>query len=440
MRARVLVSITIGLLVVCGCARNSGEGSNATNGAGVTTRAAQSLSKALDAAAQSKKVVLVDFFTTWCEPCKRLERETWNDPTVRAWMNEHCVDLQIDADADVELARRHRVGGYPTILMLAPDGKELARIAGFRDPKAFLDELNATLNEETPLTRAEKALVGHEDDPRLRARYADRLAAADRYEEALKEYLWCYDEAVGQPGEMGMRSTSLLADIVSLGAKYPPAKRALEMRRDEAEQRVKDTVIPLKSSNLELTRRAAQDLLAVSALNDGLRTPERTIALYEDMRRRGELHFSQKTVFAQTLIGPFVQARRYQDALGLFDAPESYVTSRIQMAKMLIGAERSSSIESSTPSTDDMSTRIAVTDMSRVYEALVGTRQTERADKVADQILAFAPNWPTYVTLIEAAARAGSSDTARQIGTRGLGLLNAEGVAVVKDALGRLPM
>jgi thiol:disulfide interchange protein len=38
--------------------------------------------EAKKAAEAEQKIVFIDFFTTWCEPCKKLDRTTWKDPEV----------------------------------------------------------------------------------------------------------------------------------------------------------------------------------------------------------------------------------------------------------------------------------------------------------------------------------------------------------------------
>lgn len=390
-------------------------------------------------AAKSNKILLIDFFTTWCAPCKRLEKETWNDPAVRAWMSEYCIDLRVDAEAEPALAQRYLVNAYPTILLLRADGTEMDRLVGFRDAATFLQEVTSSLNGKTSLSRAKDQLAGHEDDPMERGRYGDELARAGKYEEALKEYLWCFDEGGRSLGYGGVRLSFLLSDIVNLGKRYPPAIRALEDRRDEAERRLLATAVPKDCRDQKLLQRSTADIHDVSALNRVLKTPDRTMALYDRMRKQGELHAMQRMVFSMVLVDPLVDQRRYQDVLSLFDEPEGYVTGQIELDKTLRNRRGLSDEEKADfDSRHALETR-TIESAAHIFEALVGTRQDARAGKVADQILDFAPGWRTYVALIEAASRAGSAQTARQIGDRGLRVLDAEGVAVVRDALGRLP-
>ena len=75
------------------------------------------------AARSESKVVMLDFFTTWCVPCKKLDEVTWKDGSVRAWLAKKTVALRIDAEAEKALAERFVVEAYPSLVFVQPDGK-----------------------------------------------------------------------------------------------------------------------------------------------------------------------------------------------------------------------------------------------------------------------------------------------------------------------------
>ena len=100
---------------------------------------------ALSQAKQANKPVMVDFFTTWCGPCKRLDRETWKDPAVVEWLDRSCIALKADAEKETALAKRFDITGYPTIVFVAADGKEIDRLVGFRDAQEFLRDSQSLL-------------------------------------------------------------------------------------------------------------------------------------------------------------------------------------------------------------------------------------------------------------------------------------------------------
>lgn len=92
-------------------------------------------------AAKEKKLVFVDVYTTWCGPCKLLKRSTFPDKAVGEYFNAKFVSTAIDAEKGegVDFATKYNVQGYPTMLILDKDGKELARTMGYIPPEQLLE-------------------------------------------------------------------------------------------------------------------------------------------------------------------------------------------------------------------------------------------------------------------------------------------------------------
>lgn len=72
-------------------------------------------------------VVVVDFFATWCGPCKMLApvfEELGNE------MNESAKFVKVDIDQSMEIARKFMVSTVPT-MMIFKDGKQVDTMVGF---------------------------------------------------------------------------------------------------------------------------------------------------------------------------------------------------------------------------------------------------------------------------------------------------------------------
>src|ERR1700741_1302547 len=87
---------------------------------------------ATKAATAEGKLVFIDFYTTWCEPCKRLDKDTWTDAGVGKLVDGKAVALKIDAEKEKDLASRYKINLYPTMLVVKADGKEVDRIEGYK--------------------------------------------------------------------------------------------------------------------------------------------------------------------------------------------------------------------------------------------------------------------------------------------------------------------
>jgi thiol:disulfide interchange protein len=90
------------------------------------------LEAALNKAKTDKKAVFIDFYTTWCMPCRMMDESVFSDWDVTQYMAENAVSVKVNAEKGrgIELKDKFNVGAYPTFVFLAPDGSELARKVG----------------------------------------------------------------------------------------------------------------------------------------------------------------------------------------------------------------------------------------------------------------------------------------------------------------------
>ncbi|WP_455538195.1 thioredoxin [Terrisporobacter sp.] len=82
-----------------------------------------------------KGAVVVDFFATWCGPCKMLSPVY---DSLGEEMKEKADFLKVDIDQSIELAQKFSVATVPTVIVFK-DGKEMDRLVGFI-PKNTLQE------------------------------------------------------------------------------------------------------------------------------------------------------------------------------------------------------------------------------------------------------------------------------------------------------------
>jgi thiol-disulfide isomerase/thioredoxin len=359
---------------------------------------------ACQAATSESKLVFIDFYTTWCEPCKRLDAVTWTNPAVGNLLGEKTVALKIDAEKEGrELARRYKIAAYPTLLLLKADGTEVDRLVGFREPAGFKREFEKLLvMAQTGRTGLEQArdVVAQQSRPAAAVTdvepeeaqphfdLARKLIVAGKSEEALKELLWCWDEGKKDPEFARMRTSMVPRELGRLARDYPPARDAMVLRRDQARERA----LANKGGTTVI-----QELIG---LNKELRMEEDTLAVFdqlpEDDRRRVTI-----SIYTFDLL---VEKKRYRDAL-LFYRPESATMmlesskSRMKKTAEIAGDEAAAS-----------SMRFAITRSARTVECLAGAGRLEEARELAARILAFDGSDSTRETLRTHATRAGQPE------------------------------
>lgn len=99
-----------------------------------------SYTKALARAKGEGKRLLVDVGAKWCPPCREMLAKTYTDPAVLAAAGRY-IPVLVDFDKDAELTARLGVDSLPTVLLLGPDGRVIARRSGFQDAHSLVDFL-----------------------------------------------------------------------------------------------------------------------------------------------------------------------------------------------------------------------------------------------------------------------------------------------------------
>lgn len=131
------------------------------------------MDEAFAAQKQNPKKIFVDVYTTWCGPCKMLDRNTFSNKDVIDYINKHYYAVKFNGEGNEVVNYRGRtftnpgyqpnrtgrnathqftaalrVTGYPTLAYFDEQGNLIQAVAGYRTPQQLEIFLKMMANDD----------------------------------------------------------------------------------------------------------------------------------------------------------------------------------------------------------------------------------------------------------------------------------------------------
>jgi len=112
------------------------------------------LDSALNLAKNQNKPIFIDFFTSWCGPCKVMSNNVFPQEKVGNFFNKQFINCKIQCDdkgIGEKLCKIYQVNSYPTLMFLDSNGKLIHSAAGSLSADELIDLSKIALNPEKNL-------------------------------------------------------------------------------------------------------------------------------------------------------------------------------------------------------------------------------------------------------------------------------------------------
>lgn len=133
-----------------------------------------SFNEALQAAAKSGKLVFVDCYTSWCAPCKWMEKNVFVNDTIYQYFNKQFVNFKVDMEKGegVALRERYKVTSFPTYLFVDAKGNQVHRTGSRMSVQDFITEARRANEPGNTLADMEKKFNSGDRSLKLLTDYA----------------------------------------------------------------------------------------------------------------------------------------------------------------------------------------------------------------------------------------------------------------------------
>ncbi|HET8859083.1 thioredoxin family protein [Marivirga sp.] len=99
-------------------------------------------------ATEKDQLILMDFWATWCGPCRKMDSEMWNTEEFKAF-SKNFVALKVDIDSNPSLARSFNVTSIPHVVLTTATGEIVWQQTGYSNSsyyKKVLEKIPENLN------------------------------------------------------------------------------------------------------------------------------------------------------------------------------------------------------------------------------------------------------------------------------------------------------
>ncbi|MEP2936013.1 MAG: thioredoxin fold domain-containing protein [Gilvibacter sp.] len=147
------------------------------------------MNEALEAQKEQPKKIFMDVYTTWCGPCKLMDRNTFANPKVAAFINENYYAVKFNAEGtepvfyqDFEYTNPNyqegrkgrnathffadalRLQGYPSVVFFEENSNLIQALPGYKSPQDIEIYLKMIANDDYKNLTTQEAWQAYQEN------------------------------------------------------------------------------------------------------------------------------------------------------------------------------------------------------------------------------------------------------------------------------------
>lgn len=153
-------------------------------------------------AQEENKLIFLDAYTSWCRPCKWMEKFTFSDKEVAKFYNANFINAKFDMEKGEgeTLAKIYEVQAFPTLLFINYKGELVYGVTGSKKPDEFLVLGEEVLEMKVNIGMNKKSEVDIQNSSKRTEQEFSELAEKFKKGERSKSFLVSYMDSLKSAG------------------------------------------------------------------------------------------------------------------------------------------------------------------------------------------------------------------------------------------------
>lgn len=201
------------------------------------------LDEAIILAKKENKLIFIDFYTSWCAPCKMMSNEVFPQKEVGDYFNTNFISVKIQCDdkgIGAELGKKFTVSAYPTLMFLDSGQHVIHSTAGGLYAKQLIELAKIASDPNSNQLKLVKEWEAGNRTHDFAKKYFFTLMQSYRVEKANNDFEKYFESL--SDSEKASKNTFELMQILNV-APFTPSFEYMELNKKNYERTIGKTTL-----------------------------------------------------------------------------------------------------------------------------------------------------------------------------------------------------